>query len=42
MGSSPLVIDRLAIIGTGLIGGSLARALRAAGAVGTIVGYDAR
>jgi prephenate dehydrogenase len=31
-------IDRLAIIGVGLIGGSLARALRAAGLVGEIVG----
>jgi prephenate dehydrogenase len=32
------MIDRLAIIGVGLIGGSLARALRAAGAVGEVVG----
>jgi prephenate dehydrogenase len=32
------VIERLAIIGVGLIGGSLARALRDAGAVGEIVG----
>lgn len=32
-------IDRLAIIGVGLIGGSLARALRDAGAVREIVGY---
>jgi prephenate dehydrogenase len=32
------MIERLAIIGVGLIGGSLARALRAAGAVGEIVG----
>ncbi len=31
-------IGRLAVIGVGLIGGSLARALRAAGAVGEIVG----
>ena len=31
-------IERLAIIGVGLIGGSLARALRAAGVVGEIVG----
>lgn len=31
----------LAIIGLGLIGGSLARALRAAGAVGAIHGFDA-
>lgn len=31
-------IDRLVIVGVGLIGGSLARALRAAGAVGEIVG----
>nr|WP_305793139.1 prephenate dehydrogenase/arogenate dehydrogenase family protein [Sedimenticola hydrogenitrophicus] len=33
-----MIIRRLAIIGVGLIGGSLARALRAAGAVGEIVG----
>ena len=33
-------IRRLAVIGLGLIGGSLARALRAAGAVGSITGYD--
>jgi prephenate dehydrogenase len=32
------MIERLAIIGVGLIGGSLARALRDAGAVGQIVG----
>jgi prephenate dehydrogenase len=32
------MIERLAIIGVGLIGGSLARALRGAGAVGEIVG----
>lgn len=32
-------IERLAIIGVGLIGGSLARALRAQGSVGEIVGY---
>ncbi|MBV5273641.1 MAG: prephenate dehydrogenase/arogenate dehydrogenase family protein [Lamprocystis purpurea] len=32
------MIERLAIIGVGLIGGSLARALRAAGAVGEVVG----
>ncbi|MBV5310545.1 prephenate dehydrogenase/arogenate dehydrogenase family protein [Chromatium okenii] len=32
------MIERLTIIGVGLIGGSLARALRAAGAVGEIVG----
>jgi prephenate dehydrogenase len=31
-------IDRLAIIGVGLIGGSLARALREAGGVGSVVG----
>lgn len=31
---------RLAVIGLGLIGGSLARALRAAGAVGAIYGFD--
>lgn len=33
-------MQRLAIIGLGLIGGSLARALRAAGAVAHISGYD--
>jgi len=32
------MIDRLAIIGVGLIGGSLARALREEGAVGSVVG----
>ena len=32
------MIDRLAIIGVGLIGGSLARALREAGGVGSVVG----
>ncbi|OGI65759.1 MAG: prephenate dehydrogenase [Candidatus Muproteobacteria bacterium RBG_16_60_9] len=32
-------MERLAIIGVGLIGGSLARALRAQGSVGEIVGY---
>lgn len=34
------VIERLAIVGVGLIGGSFARALRVAGAVETIVGID--
>ncbi len=33
------MIGRLAIVGVGLIGGSLARALRAAGAVDEVVGY---
>ena len=33
-----MIIERLAIIGVGLIGGSLARALREAGAVKTVVG----
>jgi len=32
------MIERLAVIGVGLIGGSLARALRGAGAVGEVVG----
>jgi prephenate dehydrogenase len=32
------MIDRLAVIGVGLIGGSLARALRAAGQVGEVIG----
>ena len=35
------VAPRLAVIGLGLIGGSAARAFRAAGAVSRIVGYDA-
>lgn len=34
------IVRRLAVIGVGLIGGSLARALRRAGAVGEIVGVD--
>ena len=33
-----MLIQQLTIIGVGLIGGSLARALRVAGAVGEIVG----
>jgi len=33
------MIARLAVIGVGLIGGSLARALRAAGAVDQVIGY---
>ena len=37
--SEPLPI-RLAVVGLGLIGGSLARALREAGAVSSISGYD--
>lgn len=41
MAAHPVIIERLAVIGTGLIGGSLARALRGAGVVGSIVGYDA-
>jgi prephenate dehydrogenase len=36
--SEKLFIPRLAIIGVGLIGGSLALALKAAGAVGEVVG----
>lgn len=35
-----MLIERLAIIGVGLIGGSLARALRKSGAVRTVVGVD--
>ena len=35
-----MLIERLAIIGLGLIGGSLARALRRAGQVGRISAYD--
>lgn len=38
MSEPRLFIERLAIVGVGLIGGSLARALRAASAVGEIVG----
>jgi prephenate dehydrogenase len=34
------VIQNFTVIGLGLIGGSLARALRAAGAIGQITGYD--
>ena len=34
------IIERLAVIGVGLIGGSFALALRQAGAVGTITGID--
>lgn len=34
------MIQKLAVIGLGLIGGSFARALRAAGEVGNITGYD--
>jgi prephenate dehydrogenase len=34
------VIQQLAVVGLGLIGGSLARALRAAGYVGSITGFD--
>ncbi len=37
-GVGDMMIRRLAVIGVGLIGGSLARALRAAGAVGEVVG----
>lgn len=40
MTATPVIVERLAVIGTGLIGGSFARALRAAGAVTTIVGID--
>ena len=40
MATSSVIIERLAVIGTGLIGGSFARALRAAVAVNTIVGID--
>lgn len=38
--SAKAPIRRLAVIGLGLIGGSLARALRAAGAVGSVTGFD--
>ena len=36
------VIERLCVVGVGLIGGSLARALRRAGAVGEVVGTSRR
>lgn len=36
-----LIIERLTVVGVGLIGGSFARAVRAAGVVGSIVGIDA-
>jgi prephenate dehydrogenase len=36
-----MIINRLAVIGVGLIGGSFALALREAGAVGSVVGIDA-
>ncbi len=35
-----MIIDRLTVIGVGLIGGSLAQALREAGEVGEVVGCD--
>lgn len=35
-----MIVEHLAIIGLGLIGGSLARAARAAGVVGYITGFD--
>ncbi|MEW6167990.1 MAG: prephenate dehydrogenase/arogenate dehydrogenase family protein [Pseudomonadota bacterium] len=35
-----MIVQRIAIVGLGLIGGSLARALRNAGAVSQISGYD--
>ncbi|MDD3762183.1 MAG: prephenate dehydrogenase/arogenate dehydrogenase family protein [Nevskiales bacterium] len=35
-----MIVQKLAIVGLGLIGGSLARALRNAGAVAHITGYD--
>ncbi|MBL6749403.1 MAG: prephenate dehydrogenase/arogenate dehydrogenase family protein [Nevskia sp.] len=38
--SSPAPVRRLAVIGLGLIGGSLARALRQAGAVASLCGFD--
>ncbi len=36
-----MIIDRLAVVGVGLIGGSFAMALRQAGVVGSVVGIDA-
>jgi len=35
-----VIIDRLTVIGVGLIGGSLAQALRESGEVGEVVGCD--
>lgn len=40
MPTPPVIVERLTVIGTGLIGGSFARSLRAADAVTTIVGVD--
>jgi len=40
--STEFRVERLALIGVGLIGGSLALALRQAGAVGSITGYSRR
>lgn len=37
--SSPLLVKRLAVLGVGLIGGSLAKALKEAGVVGEVVGF---
>ena len=38
---SARLAERLAVVGLGLIGSSLAWAVRAAGAAGEILGYDA-
>lgn len=37
----PMIFDRIAILGVGLIGASIARAAREYGAVGAIALYDA-
>ncbi|HEX7381399.1 MAG TPA: prephenate dehydrogenase/arogenate dehydrogenase family protein [Nevskiaceae bacterium] len=38
--TEPVVVERLTVIGLGLIGGSLARAARTTGAVGRVTGFD--
>ncbi len=39
--SKPFFVETLCIVGIGLIGGSLARALKSANAVGKVIAYDA-
>ena len=38
--AGPVAFDKVVIVGVGLIGGSFALALKAAGAVGTVVGLE--
>lgn len=40
MTDNAILVDHLAIVGLGLIGGSLARAVRSAGVVGRVSGFD--